>query len=101
MRTKLSLYSVVLLVGLAVTSGLLLAANPFNGAPAAAAAGSATPPSPGANAASAGPQGSGAFPSGGSATFGHHDDDGHSEWGGSGNSTATPSPSGPVQYYDN
>lgn len=36
MRNKLSYYSVILLVGLAVASGLILIANPFNGAPASA-----------------------------------------------------------------
>ncbi len=36
MRSKLSYYSVALLVGLAVVSALVLTMNPFNGAPASA-----------------------------------------------------------------
>ena len=39
MRNKLSYYSVLLLVGLAVVSAVLFTMNPFNGGPA-----SATPP---------------------------------------------------------
>jgi hypothetical protein len=36
MRSRLSYYSVVLLVGLAIVSALVFAMNPFNGAPASA-----------------------------------------------------------------
>ena len=36
MRSRLSYYSVVLLVGLAILSGLIFVINPFNGAPASA-----------------------------------------------------------------
>jgi hypothetical protein len=38
MRSRLSYYSVLLLVGLAVTSGLILVMNPFNSPPASALA---------------------------------------------------------------
>jgi hypothetical protein len=38
MRSKLSYYSVLLLVGLAITSGLILVMNPFNSPPASASA---------------------------------------------------------------
>jgi len=41
-RNKLSFYSVLLLVGLAVASGLIFFNNPFNGAPASAAPGAQT-----------------------------------------------------------
>jgi hypothetical protein len=36
MRSRLSYYSVLLLVGLAIISGLIFVMNPFNGAPASA-----------------------------------------------------------------
>lgn len=42
MRSKLSYYSVLLLIGLAIASGLILVINPFNGAPASASPGAQT-----------------------------------------------------------
>jgi len=43
MRNKLSYYSVILLVGLAMASALIFVSNPFNGAPATASPGAQAP----------------------------------------------------------
>jgi hypothetical protein len=102
MRSRLSYYSVLLLVGLAITSGLVLVMNPFNSAPANASA-----PTQGASPAggvvatnSTAPNsvptpagdGSGSAPQPGGILAGehhHHDYDSPGEGAGLGNSTVT------------
>jgi len=95
MRSRLSYYSILLLVGLAVGSVLMISINPFNGAPASASPGSAVTTSsqtaqpPLSNVAPSGQSGgAGSQPQG---TLGshHHDDGGYFDGAQPGSSAAT------------
>ncbi len=103
MRNRLSYYSVLLLVGLAVVSALLFTMNPFNGAPASAspAAQSVSTSSsvsgnsplisngPGTTTPGGNGFGSGFQPGGTTGGHHHHSDDNPGAVGAGGNDTAT------------
>ncbi len=91
MQNKLSYYSVLLLVGLVIASGLILAINPFNSAPASAAQARG-----GATTGNAGPAGNTQVPTG-QGEFHHWDDDEPGSGQGSTNGTTTTA----IYSYDN
>ena len=77
MRSKLSYYSIALLIGLAITSGFLLVVNPFNPAPATASSyphGSVQTSTATTVTSSSSPSPPGSIFPGGS-VVGHHADD--------------------------
>lgn len=98
MRSRLSYYSVLVLVGLGIVSALILAMNPFNSAPATASpasqsaatasvgSGNAPPVSNSPSVSS--PAGNG-LPPGGGFDGEHHDSNGFRGEDGAGNSTTT------------
>jgi len=100
MRSRLSYYSVILLVGLAVVSALLFTMNPFNGAPASASPAAQTVatssvaggsgPSVASSPATPTPAGNGLQPGGSfDGVHDHHSDGNPGGDGAAGNGTAT------------
>ncbi len=107
MQSRLSYYSVILLVGLAITSGLVLAMNPFNNPPAsasaptqgAAPAGGAVATNSTTSTSAPGINGLGGVLQPGEGIAGehhHHDSDSPGAVAGLGNSTVTTTTSGPI-----
>lgn len=105
MRSRLSYYSLILLVGLGIVSALVLTMNPFNGAPASASpapqgttvttsssVGGGSPlisNSPATSPPAGNGFGSGLQPGGTSGGHHHHSDDSPGTVGATGNGTAT------------
>jgi hypothetical protein len=100
MRSRLSYYSVLVLVGLGIVSALILTMNPFNGAPASASpaaqsavtttVGSGSAPPVSNSPALSAPSGNGLPPGAGFEGDHHHHSDGlPGDDGAAGNSTST------------